>query len=181
MEILSIQISHHKTRKNAVQQDRHTLRPIIIRLDSKAGQWPPQDSAYSFRSQQGNRQTVGTQRGGLWNEYSISSLNGLGTLIFPENIFWPKPVHQFSRSPGLQEKPGQIRQQKKKEKKISFFKDFACCSEWLSRQGWEAPRGLRRTVNEEECFERESGVYRSLRASHRIWEGRAVLWIVSLS
>lgn len=56
------------------------------------------------------------------------SLNGLGTLIFPENIFWPKPVHQFSRSPGLQEKPGQIRQQKKKKKKISFLKIFACCS-----------------------------------------------------
>ena len=40
-QIPSIQISHHGTRKNAMRQDRHTLRPVIIRLDSKAGQWPP--------------------------------------------------------------------------------------------------------------------------------------------
>ena len=38
MQILSIQISHHGTRKKAMQQDRHTLHPAIIRLDSKAGE-----------------------------------------------------------------------------------------------------------------------------------------------
>lgn len=82
------------------------------------------------------------------------SLNGLGTLIFPENIFSPKPVHQFSRSPGLQEKPGQIKLQnkeRKKKKKFFFLRFLPVAVTWQTKF-YEKTQGLEEGTANEEVF-----------------------------
>lgn len=88
--IMSVQISHHGTRKDAMWYDRNTLQSITIRLDSKAGQRLPWGYALFLPVPSKHRYlSAGTPKD-LWNQRSICRSDGAGDFhlwFFPENVF----------------------------------------------------------------------------------------------